>query len=78
MAIPEGKIELCHGECCGIISFEPKGNNGFGYDSIFYLVEFDKTMAELPPEIKNQISHRARAAQKAYRILEQLAEKIRP
>src|SRR4030042_2918200 len=62
VAIPEGKTELCHGECQGLIAFEPKGETGFGYDPVFYLPEFEKTMAELPLEIKNQISHRGRAA----------------
>ena len=78
VAIPGDKLKLCHGECHGLITFEPKGNNGFGYDPVFYLPEFDKTMAELFPEIKNKISHRAKATQQAYRVLEQLAEKVKP
>ena len=78
VATPEGRTELCQGECQGIIALEAKGDNGFGYDPIFYLSEFDKTLAELPLEIKNQISHRGRAAQKARRILEKLAEKVKP
>ncbi len=78
IATPEGRTELCHGECPGVIAFEPKGDNGFGYDPAFYLPEFGKTMAELPPEIKNQVSHRAKAAREAYRMLEQLAEKVKP
>jgi len=77
IATPEGRMELCHGECHGLIAFEAKGDNGFGYDPIFYLPEFDRTMAELPLEIKNQTSHRGRAAQKAHQILEQLAEKVK-
>ncbi|MBM4446233.1 MAG: XTP/dITP diphosphatase [Chloroflexi bacterium] len=78
IATPEGRTELCHGECQGIIAFEPEGENGFGYDPVFYLPEFEKTMAELPLEIKNQISHRGRAARKAYRVLERLTEKVKP
>ena len=77
IANPERRTELCYGECRGLIAFEPKGNNGFGYDPIFYFPELDKTMAELPLETKNQISHRGRAAQEAYRMLEQLAEKVK-
>ena len=67
---PEGQLELCYGECHGIIAFEAKGENGFGYDPVFYLPEMGKTMAELPTEIKNQISHRGQAAQKALQALQ--------
>lgn len=73
IATPEGKIELCHGECEGIIAYEPKGENGFGYDPIFYLPQLDKTMAELPLAQKNKLSHRGKAAQKARQILNQLS-----
>jgi len=75
IAISEERIELCHGECKGFIAFEPKGKKGFGYDPVFYLPEFDKTIAELPPETKNKISHRGKAAREAYRILEKLVLK---
>jgi len=78
IATPEGRVELCHGECQGLIAFEPSGDNGFGYDPVFYLPELEKTMAELPLDMKNQISHRGKAARKAYQILEQLAEKVKP
>jgi len=69
IATPEGRVELCSGECAGFITTEPRGYNGFGYDPVFYLPELGKTMAELPPEQKNRISHRARAAQKAREVL---------
>jgi XTP/dITP diphosphohydrolase len=72
IASPEGRVDVCYGECQGIIAFEAKGENGFGYDPIFSLPEMGKTMAELPFEIKNQISHRARASQKARQVLKQL------
>ena len=72
IATPDGEVELCSGECRGIIAFEPRGEHGFGYDPIFYLPELNKTMAELPLEVKNQVSHRGRAARKAYRVLERL------
>jgi XTP/dITP diphosphohydrolase len=75
IATPSGKVETCSGECSGTINFEPRGENGFGYDPVFFIPELNQTMAELTPEAKNKISHRARAAQKAYRILEQIAEK---
>ncbi len=75
VATPEGNVETYEGECSGVIAFQAKGNNGFGYDPIFYIPELGKTMAELTPEIKNRISHRARAAQKAIPALNRLATK---
>ena len=72
IATPEGQCQICCGECPGIIALEPRGENGFGYDPIFFLPEQGKTMAELPLETKNQISHRARASQKARQVLQQL------
>lgn len=72
VATPSGVVELCSGECQGFITFEPRGEEGFGYDPIFYLPRLDKTMAELPLEIKNQVSHRGQAAWKAYYLLERL------
>jgi len=72
IATPIGEVELCSGECRGFITLEPRGEQGFGYDPVFYLPELDKTMAELPLEIKNQVSHRGQAARKAYQVLERL------
>lgn len=69
IARPHNSIEYCEGKCEGRITFEPVGDNGFGYDPIFFFPELDKTMAELPSEIKNKISHRAVAAQKAVEFL---------
>jgi len=69
IATPEGEVELCSGECPGFISFEPKGEQGFGYDPVFYLPELDKTMAELTLEEKNRVSHRGKAAEKAREVL---------
>jgi len=72
IATPEGRAKVCYGECHGMIALDTKGENGFGYDPIFFLTEIGKTMAELPLEMKNQISHRARASQKARQVLQQL------
>jgi len=69
LATPSGEVELCSGECRGIITFEPRGEQGFGYDPVFYLPELGKTMAELPLEIKNRVSHRGQAARKVYQVL---------
>ncbi len=77
IATPEGETELCDGECQGLVGFEPKGENGFGYDPVFYLPEFGKTIAGLPLETKNQVSHRGKAARKACIILARLAEKVK-
>lgn len=62
---PENGEEIVvEGRCEGIIQLQARGENGFGYDPIFYLPEYQKTMAELPLEFKNQISHRAAALEK--------------
>jgi XTP/dITP diphosphohydrolase len=73
IATPAGEIKTSSGTCKGIIMLFPQGDNGFGYDPIFYVPEFKKTIAELPPEIKNRISHRARAAVGARKILAEMA-----
>jgi len=69
IATPEGKVELCFGECQGLITFGPKGERGFGYDPVFYFPGLDKTMAELPLDIKNRVSHRGAAAREAVEYL---------
>ncbi|MFC1916315.1 XTP/dITP diphosphatase [Chloroflexota bacterium] len=74
IATPDGKVEFCSGECQGLITFAPRGEYGFGYDPIFYLPELDKTMAELPLALKNQVSHRGQAARQVYQVLERLRE----
>lgn len=70
IAGPGSRSEICYGECRGMIAFDAKGENGFGYDPVFYLPELGKTMAELPLEVKNRISHRARASHKARQVLQ--------
>ena len=59
---PEGKVLYSStGRIDGIISDKPAGTNGFGYDPIFYVPEFKKTMAQMSAEEKNTHSHRAKA-----------------
>ena len=58
---PDGKKIVASGECSGTILHEPKGENGFGYDPVFYVAEAGCTFAQLPAVQKNRISHRARA-----------------
>lgn len=60
-AFPDGRVVTKRGTIEGIIGYEERGENGFGYDPIFFLPKYGKTTAELSPEEKNQISHRGRA-----------------
>lgn len=69
IALPDGGVELRDGACEGVITPQPRGDNGFGYDPVFLLPQRGKTMAELSDAAKNRISHRAIAAQKAAQAL---------
>lgn len=60
---PDGHAIVARGECHGTILHAPRGENGFGYDPVFFVTSEGKSMAELSPERKNEISHRARALQ---------------
>lgn len=63
---PEGKIIQARGEIHGELTRAPAGENGFGYDPIFYYPPLGKTTAELSPEEKNEVSHRANALKLFY------------
>jgi XTP/dITP diphosphohydrolase len=63
-------VEEVEGVLPGVIELAPRGSNGFGYDPLFYLLDENLTLAELPSARKNQISHRARAATAAREVLE--------
>jgi len=69
LAAPERDSVTVEGVCEGRMAFEPKGEGGFGYDPLFYLPDHGCTMAELPDEVKNRVSHRGRAMLKAKAIL---------
>lgn len=69
LSLPQGLVALCYGECLGLITLEPRGEGGFGYDPIFYLPEMGKTLAEMPVEVKNRYSHRGTAARRLVPIL---------
>jgi XTP/dITP diphosphohydrolase len=58
---PEGKEKWVEGVCRGVIGNTERGSEGFGYDPLFLLPELGKTLAELPLEVKNKVSHRGRA-----------------
>ena len=75
LAWPDGRAEITTGTCEGWITTDARGANGFGFDPVFYVPERGMTMAELPGDVKNQISHRARAAQKMRPILERILER---
>ncbi|HET9222317.1 MAG TPA: XTP/dITP diphosphatase [Roseiflexaceae bacterium] len=70
LARPTGPVELVEGVLPGVIELAPRGTNGFGYDPLFYVLDENMTLAELPAERKNQISHRALAARNAREVLE--------
>lgn len=73
LATPDGSITTTAGSCDGVIAYEARGTHGFGFDPVFYLPEHSATLAELPEDFKNQISHRAHAAQKMRAILASIA-----
>ncbi|NBH79404.1 RdgB/HAM1 family non-canonical purine NTP pyrophosphatase [Clostridiaceae bacterium] len=66
---PSGEALVVRGECAGEIVRSPQGEGGFGYDPLFYVAEYGCTFAQLPAEVKNRISHRARALQKMKQAL---------
>jgi XTP/dITP diphosphohydrolase len=72
LCAPEGEMHTAEGICRGQIAYEPRGTHGFGYDPVFYLPGLRMTLAEAGPEIKNRISHRARALAAIRPVLEAL------
>ncbi len=76
LALPDGRLFRTRGECPGRISLFPRGTQGFGYDPVFWVEEYEATMAQLGPEVKNRISHRARALTALREILATLREEL--
>ena len=72
-AFPDGSTEVVRGIIEGIVGYEIVGENGFGYDPIFYLPEYGCTTAELTPEKKNELSHRGNALRAMRAIMEKKA-----
>ncbi len=70
VAGPQDMLKVIEGSCRGTIIRSPKGGGGFGYDPIFMPYEYNHTFAELKPEVKNKISHRGRALEKATLFLD--------
>ena len=58
---PNGEAVIVSGSCEGVIANMPVGERGFGYDPVFYMPQFEMTIAQMPPELKNSISHRGKA-----------------
>ncbi len=73
-ALPDGQELTSRGVIEGRIGYEEKGDNGFGYDPIFYVPEFGCTTAELNAEEKNRVSHRGNALQEMKRQLQRIME----
>ncbi len=76
LATPDGTVDYYEGDCEGRIAHELSGENGFGYDPLFFLPERGVTMANLTPAEKNQISHRANAIKNLGENIEKVLEKI--
>lgn len=69
LAVPGASTIVVSGTIDGFIVHNPRGNNGFGYDPLFYLKDYNQTMAEISSELKNRISHRALALKKLIEVL---------
>jgi len=74
---PEGDEIVVEGTCRGRIGFKEVGKKGFGYDPIFYLPRYGKTMAQLTVEEKNRISHRGKALRKLRKILNKFKRNLK-
>ncbi len=72
LATPDRVLAVAEGACEGRITDQPAGSNGFGYDPHFYLPDLGRTMAQIPPELKNRLSHRAQALSAMKQRLTQL------
>jgi XTP/dITP diphosphohydrolase len=75
LATPEGLLGTVEGVVEGYIAYEPKGSNGFGYDPIFFVPEFNQTLGEAPSPQKHSISHRGRAARAAGLLIAQFVNR---
>ena len=69
LAMPDGEVETSYGTIEGLITYEQKGTNGFGYDPIVYVPEYEMTTGEMAPELKNSISHRGKALEQMKDII---------
>jgi XTP/dITP diphosphohydrolase len=72
LAFPGGSTRIVEATVEGEIIDEPRGSEGFGYDPIFFVPELNATLAQTPPEVKNRISHRGKAAVLARQLLAEM------
>ena len=72
LALPDGREFISQGTCEGSILLEPVGRSGFGYDPLFLCPEYGRSYAQITPEEKNRISHRAKALQGIKKIIDEL------
>jgi XTP/dITP diphosphohydrolase len=75
MVSQKGKEKVVEGSCRGRIGFKGVGKRGFGYDPVFVLPQYGKTMAQLTLKEKNKVSHRGKALKKLRRAIEILVSK---
>lgn len=75
LAWPDGRTQTFAGKVHGLIIEAPRGSEGFGYDPLFLVPEYGKTMAELGSQIKNRISHRAKALEQVLPVIYALTDK---
>ena len=69
MVFPDGDVETCYGTIEGLIGYEQRGTNGFGYDPIVYVPEYEMTTGEMDPRLKNSISHRGKALEQMKEVM---------
>ena len=69
MVFPDGDVETCYGTIEGLIGYEQRGTNGFGYDPIVYVPEYEMTTGEMTPQLKNSISHRGKALEQMKEVM---------
>lgn len=72
LATPGGRVQTAAGASSGVIAGQPAGENGFGYDPVFFIPEFGCTYAQLTEAEKHAVSHRGRAARRARRLLQEV------
>ena len=71
LSCPDGRMLTAEGRFHGEIAYSEKGENGFGYDNLFFVPEYGCTSAEMSPELKNSISHRRKALEKIVKLMDE-------